>query len=78
MKEADLSGRAPAMIVTAGFDPLRDQGAAYAEKLKAAGVSVAYSCEDSLPHAFTAMTGVISAANAACERIARDIGAALR
>ncbi len=78
MKEADLSGLAPAIIVTAGFDPLRDQGAAYAEKLKAAGISVAYSCEDSLPHAFTAMTGVIPAANAACERIARDIGAALR
>lgn len=78
MKEHDLSGLAPAIVVTAGFDPLRDQGSAYAEKLKAAGVSVVYSCEDTLPHAFTAMTGVIPAANAACEKIARDIGAALR
>ncbi|MEQ8266294.1 MAG: alpha/beta hydrolase [Parvibaculum sp.] len=77
MKSPDLAGLAPAIIVTAGFDVLRDQGLAYAEKLKAAGVSVAYSCEDSLAHAFTAMTGILPAANAACERIARDVGAAL-
>jgi len=77
MKEPDLSGLPPAIIVTSGFDPLRDQGAAYAEKLKSAGVVVAYRCEDSLPHAFTAMTGVIPAAREACERIARDIGTVL-
>lgn len=78
MNEPDLSGLAPAIVVTAGFDPLRDQGAAYAEKLKSAGVSGTAHCEDSLPHAFTAMTGVIPAAKSACERIARDVGAALR
>jgi acetyl esterase/lipase len=78
MKEADLSGLAPAIVVTAGFDPLRDQGAQYAERLKAAGVSVSYRCEDSLPHAFTAMTGAIPAAKAACEKIARDVGSLLR
>ncbi|MBC7101934.1 MAG: alpha/beta hydrolase [Parvibaculum sp.] len=77
MKEPDLSGLSPAIVVTSGFDPLRDQGAAYAEKLKSAGVVVAYRCEDSLPHAFTAMTGVIPAAREACERIARDIGTVL-
>lgn len=78
MKEPDLSGLPPAIVVTAGFDPLRDQGAAYAQKLKAAGVPVEYRCEDSLPHAFTAMTGVIPAAKRACEKIASDVGAALR
>lgn len=78
MNAPDLSGLAPAIVVTAGFDPLRDQGAAYAEKLKSSGVSVQYRCEDSLPHAFTAMTGVIPAAKSACEKIARDVGAALR
>ncbi len=78
MKEQDLSDLAPAIVVTAGFDPLRDQGAEYAERLQAAGVSVNYRCEDSLPHAFTAMTGAIPAAKAACEKIARDLGAALR
>ncbi len=78
MKEPDLSGLAPAIVVTAGFDPLRDQGEAYAQKLKAAGVSVEYRCENSLPHAFTAMTSVVPAAKQACEKIARDVGAALR
>lgn len=77
MKEADLSGLAPAIVITAGFDPLRDQGAEYAERLQAAGVSVTYRCESSLPHAFTAMTGVIPVAKTACESIARDVGAAL-
>lgn len=78
MKEPDLAGLAPAIVVTAGFDPLRDQGAAYADRLKAAGVTVTYRCEESLAHAFTAMTGVVPAARAACEKIARDVGAALR
>ncbi|MBX3492444.1 MAG: alpha/beta hydrolase [Parvibaculum sp.] len=77
MKEPNLAGLAPAIVVTAGFDPLRDQGAAYAEKLKAAGVAVTYRCEDSLAHAFTAMTGVVPLAKAACEKIAADIGRAL-
>lgn len=77
LNEADLSDLAPAIIVTAGFDPLRDQGAAYAEKLKSAGVSVSYRCEDSLPHAFTAMTGAIPAAKRACQKIAQDVKAAL-
>ncbi|PKQ07840.1 MAG: alpha/beta hydrolase [Alphaproteobacteria bacterium HGW-Alphaproteobacteria-11] len=77
MKEPDLTGLAPAIVVTAGFDPLRDQGADYAEKLKAAGVAVTYRCEDSLAHAFTAMTGVVPAAKAACEKIAADVGRVL-
>ena len=77
MTEPDLAGLAPAIVVTAGFDPLRDQGAAYAEKLKAAGVPVTYRCEDSLAHAFTAMTGVVPAAKAACEKIATDVDKAL-
>ncbi|MDO8838994.1 MAG: alpha/beta hydrolase [Parvibaculum sp.] len=78
MKSPDLAGLAPAIVITAGFDPLRDQGAAYADKLKAAGVSVTYRCEDSLAHAFTAMTGVVPLAKSACEKIAADVGAALR
>jgi acetyl esterase/lipase len=67
---SDLKGLAPAIVVTAGFDPLVDQGEAYAVALKAAGVPVAYRCYDSLAHGFTAFTGAVPAAEVACREIA--------
>lgn len=69
-KTADVSGLAPAVIATAGFDPLVDQGEAYAKRLRAAGVAVSYRCYDSLAHGFTAFTGAIPAADGACREIA--------
>jgi len=66
----DLAGLAPAVVVTAGFDPLVDQGEAYALRLKAAGVATAYRCYDALPHAFTAFTGAAPSADTACREIA--------
>lgn len=70
LRAADLSGLAPAVIATAGFDPLVDQGEAYAKALNAAGVTTRYRCYDSLCHAFTAFTGAVPAADAACREIA--------
>ena len=70
IREPDLSGLAPAVIATAGFDPLLDQGEAYARSLKAAGVPATYRCYDSLAHGFTAFTGVVPAADLACREIA--------
>ena len=69
IRAADLSGLAPAIIVTAGFDPLSDQGEDYAKALIAAGNKVTFRCYDSLPHAFTGF-GLIPAADAACREIA--------
>jgi len=66
-----LVGLAPAVVITAGHDPLRDQGKAYAEALEAADVKVHYQCYDSLAHGFTAYTGGVPAADRAC----REIGA---
>lgn len=70
LKEKSLKGLAPAVVVTAGFDPLVDQGEAYAKRLRDAGVPTAYRCYDSLAHAFTAFTGAVPAADIACREIA--------
>lgn len=77
-REPDLTGLPPALIYTAGFDPLVDQGAAYAQQLSAAGVETSYHCFDTLAHGFTAFTGVIPAADAACRRMAREAADFLR
>ncbi|MCR9271409.1 MAG: alpha/beta hydrolase [Hyphomonadaceae bacterium] len=69
-QETRLEGLPPAIIVTAGFDPLVDDGAAYAKKLEAAGVSVQFKCYDSLAHGFTAFTEVVPAARNACLEVA--------
>jgi acetyl esterase/lipase len=66
----DLAGLAPALIATAGFDPLVDQGEAYARRLLAAGGAVTYRCYDALAHGFVAFTGAVPAAEAACREIA--------
>ena len=59
----DLSGLPPAYIATGGFDPLRDEGEAYAARLTEAGVPCALQRFRSLPHAFANLTGVSRAAH---------------
>ncbi len=73
----DLAGLAPAVIVTAGFDPLCDDGALYAERLRRAQVPVRYRCEHGLVHGFIHMGGAIAAADRALTRLTTDICAAL-
>jgi acetyl esterase len=70
IREADLKGLAPAVVVTAGFDPLVDQSEAYARRLRDAGAPTIYRCYDSLTHGFTAFTGAIPCAEWACREIA--------
>ena len=70
LKSPDLSGLAPAIVVTAGFDPLVDQGCDYADRLKAAGVPIVSRCYAPLVHGFAAFTGVVPAADIACREIA--------
>jgi acetyl esterase len=54
----DVTGLPPAYIASAGFDPLRDEGEAYADKLRAGGVPVALSRQADLPHAYLNFVGL--------------------
>ncbi|KKW65327.1 alpha/beta hydrolase [Mycolicibacterium elephantis] len=80
LRADDLSGLPPALVLTAGFDPLRDEGRQYAEAMRAAGVPVDYREFGSLVHAFanffplggdstTAMAESISAMRAHLARV---------
>jgi acetyl esterase len=66
----DLAGVAPAHVLTAGFDPLRDEGEAYAEALTAAGVPTVDDRYPTLVHGFFQMGGISPAAGAAAGRAA--------
>lgn len=72
-----LAGLPPALIITAGFDPLRDDGHLYAERLQRAGVEVRYRCEPGLIHGYVTLTGVITEARRAVARMNADIRALL-
>jgi acetyl esterase len=72
----DLTGLAPAIVVTAGHDPLRDQGNTYGILLSEANVPVTARCYDDLAHGFTAYTGAIPAADKASRDIAALIASA--
>jgi acetyl esterase len=61
----DVSGVCPAALLIAGFDPLRDEGVAYAEKLRAAGVATYATVYDALVHPFINVAGCVPAARAA-------------
>ena len=66
---ADVDGVAPAVVATAEFDPLRDEGAAYAGRLKNAGVPTDYVPGPGLIHGFAGFLGVVDAADAAVATI---------
>lgn len=71
--EASFRALPPTVVATAGFDVLRDEGKAFAEKAKAAGVSVNYIEFSSLAHGFVTMTGSVSAARLAIQTITEQI-----
>ena len=69
LRAKDHSQLPPAYVITAGFDPLLDEGKAYAERLAQAGVDVTYECFEGQIHGFLPMAGAIAAAHHAHYRI---------
>ena len=75
---ADLRGLPPTLILTAGFDPIRDDGLAYAEQLREAGVPVELLHYAGQFHGFLNFDGVLRSARDALDRIGASLRHALR
>lgn len=75
---SDLRGLPPALIVTAGLDPLLDEGRLYHERLVAAGVASEYRCFDGTIHGFLSFAGVLDAGRDGLALVAERVGKALR
>ncbi len=76
-RAADLSGLPPALLVTAEFDVLRDEGEAYARRLQAAGVAAKLRRYDGMIHGFIRRYPFFDQGRAAIEEIGRELRTAL-
>lgn len=74
---ADLSGLPPALVITAGFDPLRDEGRQYADALSAAGSPAQYICFERQIHGFITMGRLLDEADTAVSLCAAALRRAL-
>lgn len=73
----DVSGVAPAFVLVAGFDPLKDEAKSYAAKLKAAGVAVDFAEFDSMVHGFLGMSALVPQAGQALRQAGKALANAL-
>ena len=69
IRAASLAGLPPALVITAEYDPLRDEGEAYAKKLAQVGVPVTQSRYPGMIHAFFRFTNVMDSARAAVAEV---------
>lgn len=77
LRAPSAAGLPPACIHTAECDPMRDEGAAYAERLRLAGVQTLYRCHPGMVHLFYGLGALIPYAAKAYELLGADIRALL-
>jgi acetyl esterase len=77
LRAASFEGLPPALVITAEFDPLRDEGEQYAERLRAAGTPVTLRRYNGMIHGFFAMGAVIDQGKLAIQHAAAALRAAL-
>ncbi|MGZ5930574.1 MAG: alpha/beta hydrolase [Rhizomicrobium sp.] len=77
LRAKDFSGLPPAYVMLGGYDPLHDEGAQYAEKLRAAGVKVTVADYDSMVHCFVYMQSFLPQAHEALTAASKAVGAIL-
>lgn len=77
LRARDLAAMPPSTLLVCGFDPLREEGLAYAEALRSAGVAVdLHEAEDQI-HGFLLMDGAVAEANTLLDILGQGVGAAL-
>ena len=77
LRAPDLAGLPPAFVLTCEYDPLRDEGEAYAERLREAGVPVLVTRYEGLQHGFVRWRGAIDAAHRALDEVCDALRVAL-
>jgi len=77
LRASDLGGLAPALVITAGYDPLVDEGERYGEMLRAAGVPARTTSYPDMIHGFVSYLGWIDTAQSAVDECAAALKAAM-